>query len=72
MYKFGDAVIHPSPCIKIIGVNVDQHLYLQSHVDLIVRRCYATLGVLSKVAHKLPQSVKKIIVEMYSLTSYIA
>ena len=45
-------------------MTVDGGLSFEGHVSNVVRRCYATLGGLSKLAHKLPEAVKKMIVEM--------
>ena len=62
--KFDDVTISPSPAVKVLGVTVDGGLSFEGHVSNVVRRCYATLGGLSKLAHKLPEAVKKMIVEM--------
>ena len=57
-------MIHPSPTTKILGVVVDSELTFQPHVTAVIRRCYATLGGMSKSARGLPREVKKLIVEM--------
>ena len=62
--QFGDASIRPSSTVKVLGMDVDAGLTFEKHVSGTVRRCYATLGGLSKMAGKLPESVKKMIVEM--------
>ena len=62
--QFGDAVIGPSATTKILGVVVDSGLSFESHVSTVIRRCYATLGELSKSARGLPREVKKLIVEL--------
>ena len=61
---FGDVTIRPSPTVKVLGMVVDGGLTFEKHVSGVVRRCYATLGGLSKMTHKLPEAVKKMIVEM--------
>ena len=61
--QFGDVSIRPSPAVKVLGMDVDGGLTFEKHVSSIVRRCYATLGGLSKMAGKLPEPVKKMIVE---------
>ena len=61
--RFGEALIHPSDTVKIMGVVVDSGLCFEAHISSVVRRCYATLGGLAKLTRKLPQSVKKMIVE---------
>ena len=62
--QFGTAVIQPSTATKILGVVVDSGLTFESHVTAVIRRCYATLGGLSKSARGLPKEVKQLIVEM--------
>ena len=62
--RFGDASIRPSPTVKVLGMTVDGGLTFEAHVSGVVRRCYATLGGLSKMTGKLPEAVKKMIVEM--------
>ena len=61
---FGDVTISPSPTVRVLGMVVDGGLTFETHVSSVVRRCYATLGGLSKMTHKLPEAVKKMIVEM--------
>ena len=60
--------INPSFHTKLLGVETDQLLSFQNHISVIVRKCYATLGglslSLSKMTRKLPQCIKKMIVEM--------
>ena len=60
---FGAAKIKPSASVKILGVAVDNSLTFDDHVSLVIRRCYATLGGLSKLSNRLPKEVKKMIVE---------
>ena len=62
--RFEGTVIQPSANAKILGVIVDSGLTFESHVSAVIRRCYATLGGLSKSARGLPREVKKMIVEM--------
>ena len=62
--QFDNAMIHPYPTTKILGVVVDSELTFQPHVTAVIRRCYATLGGMSKSARGLPREVKKLIVEM--------
>ena len=57
--RFGDASIRPSPTVKVLGMTVDGGLTFEAHVSGVVRRCYATLGGLSKMTGKLPEAVKK-------------
>ena len=62
--NFGNVTIKPSPTVKVLGMTVDAGLKFESHVSGVVRRCYATLSGLSKMTDKLPEAVKKMIVEM--------
>ena len=57
--RFGDVTIRPSPMVKVLGMTVDGGLTFEAHVSSVVRRCYATLGGLSKMTGKLPEAVKK-------------
>ena len=56
---FGAAKIKPSASVKILGVAVDKSLTFDDHVSLVIRRCYATPGRLSKLSNRLPKEVKK-------------
>ena len=60
---FGGINIRPSPKVKVLGMDIDEGLTFEAHASSVVRRCYATLGGLSKMAGKLPEEVKKMIVE---------
>ena len=62
--QFGGAMIRPSATTKILGVMVDSGLTFESHITAVIRRCYATLGGLSRSARDLPRDVKRMIVEM--------
>ena len=57
-------MIRPSATSKILGVIVDSGLTFESHVTAVIRRCYATLGGLSRSARGLPREVKLMSVEM--------
>ena len=61
--RFGDTDVKPSPTAKILGVVVDDGLNFDAHVTTVVKRCYATLGGLAKFSYRLPEQVKKMIVE---------
>ena len=75
--NFGNAVIHPSTSVKVLGVAVDCNLTWASHVSLVVRRCYAIMSGLSKLSHRLSSDVKRFLIEslvfphiLYCLTVY--
>ena len=61
--RFGDVSIQPSPVVKVLGMSIDRGLSFEPHISSVIRRCYATLGGLSKMTVKLPESVKRLIVE---------
>ena len=61
--SFNDATLSPSSKVKILGIIVDEHLTWEGHVSLVVRRCYATLRGLSKLAHRLSNDVKRFLIE---------
>ena len=59
----GDAKIEPSSSTKVLGMMVDSSLTFEAHISAVIRRCYATIGGLSKFSRSLPESVKKMIIE---------
>ena len=61
--KFNEAKIHPSPSAKVLGVTVHSNLTFEAHISSVIRRCYATMGSLAKLARSLPEEVKKMIIE---------
>ena len=60
---FNGTTLVPSANAKILGIIVDGHLTWESHVSLVVRRCYAALRGLSKMSHSLSRDVKKFLIE---------
>ena len=62
--RFGEVAIKPSSTVKVLGMTVDGGFNFEAHVSSVVRRCYATLGSLSQMTGKLPETVKRMIVEM--------
>ena len=61
--RFGNSMIHPSESAKILGIILDSNLTFEKHVSVIRKRCYATLSGLSKFTHRLPEEVKKLLIE---------
>ena len=61
--RFGEAQIHPSATVKVLGVTVDSHLTFEVQISSVIRRCYATIGGLSKLSRSLPEEVKKMIIQ---------
>ena len=61
--QFGEVVIRPPSKAKILGFILDSNLKFENHISAIVQRCYATLSGLAKFARRLPQQVKKLIIE---------
>ena len=75
--NFGGVCVEASPSVKLLGMSVDCHLTWSSHVFLVVRRCYAIMGGLAKLSHRLSPDVKKFLIEalvfphiVYCLTVY--
>ena len=58
--SFNNATLVPCNSVKLLGIVVDDRLTWESHVSLVVRRCYATLRGLSKLSHSLTHDVKKV------------
>ena len=61
--SFNNATLVPCNSVKLLGIVVDDRLTWESHVSLVVRRCYATLRGLSKLSHSLTHDVKKFLME---------
>ena len=59
----GDVKIEPSSSTKILGMMVDSSLTFEDHTSAVIRRCYATIGGLSKLSRSLPETVKKMLIE---------
>jgi hypothetical protein len=59
--KFGDDSLNFVPKVKYLGVLIDQRLNFGEHVDFIVKKCSAIVGILFKLRNVLPPSVRKII-----------
>ena len=61
--RFGNATLHPSSNAKILGFTLDSNLSFEKHVSTMTQRCYATLSGLSKFTYRLPEEVKKFLIE---------
>ena len=61
--KFGDANISPSSHAKILGVYVDSALSWEKQVSQVTRRCFHVLVGLSKLRHRIPFEIKKLLIE---------
>jgi hypothetical protein len=59
--KFGDDSLNFVPKVKYLGVLIDQRLNFSEHVDFIVKKFSAIVGILFKLRNVLPPSVRKII-----------
>ena len=53
-------VIKPIDSMKILGVTLDQHLTLKTHIDNVVRKCHGLIGALSRAVPFLPRSLLKL------------
>ena len=61
--KMGETQIEPSATVKVLGVTIDSNLTFDAQISSVIRRCYATMSGLAKLAHSLPKEVKQIIIE---------
>ena len=61
--NFGNAEIPLSQAVKVLGMTLDSNLSFDAQVSTVIRRCYATMGGLAKLARSLPEEVKKMIIE---------
>ena len=61
--NFAGAEVRPTMKMKVLGVTLDPELKWEDHVSMAIRRSYATLAGLAKLAHSLPTAVKKFVVE---------
>ena len=59
----GDVKIEPSSSTKMLGMMVASSLTFEDHISAVIRRCYATIGGLSKLSRSLPETVKKMLIE---------
>ena len=60
---FDGATLHPAHKVTVLGVVLDKSLTFEDHISVVIRRCYATLGGLSKMSRRLPEEVKKLLIE---------
>lgn len=61
--RFGQAQIHPSAAVKVLGVIIDDSLTFEAQISSVIRRCYATMGGLAKFSRAIPEEIKKMIIE---------
>jgi len=52
--------ITPSSSVKLLGFLLDQHLTFSEHIDTVVSKCHALLGVLARAAPSLPRELLKL------------
>ena len=62
---FDGATLHPAQKVKVLGVVLDKSLTFEDHISVVIRRCYATLGGLSKMSRRLPEEVKNYLLKVW-------
>ena len=55
-----DVSIKPAPFVKLLGVHLDQHLTMTTHIDKTVKKCHGVLGALSKASSVLSCKLVKL------------
>ena len=61
--NFDETQIRLSPAVKVFGVTVYSNITFEAQISSVIRRCYATMGGLAKLARSLSGQVKKMIIE---------
>ena len=56
----GDCTVKLETSVKLLGVHLDQHLTMATHVDKTVKKCHGLLGVLSRASATLSQKLLKL------------
>jgi hypothetical protein len=65
-----DAVIEPSNCIKLLGVNIDNTLSFRTHVNELVKRCAQQVNALCRLSHVLNTNCKVKILEAFVMANF--
>ena len=63
-----DKIIEQLPCVKLLGVQVDENLSWKQHCEDLLKDCSKALGLLFKFSRYIPSKVLKIIAEALILS----
>jgi hypothetical protein len=63
--NFGSQSLNLVSKVKYLGVWIDNRLKFRDHIDFLIKKCSAIVGILYKLKNVLPFSVKRVI--YYSL-----
>ena len=61
--RCGDTQLERTPCTKLLGVYMDQHLTWSDQVNNLLSSCYGTLTVLRRLKNLAPFEVRKTLAE---------
>ncbi len=65
-----DINIEPTPCIKLLGVTIDNQLKFSKHISNICIKAGCNLNALKRVAKSLPVNVKLLLYKTYILCHF--
>src|SRR6267154_2594041 len=57
----GDSSILPSNTAKLLGVTLDHHFTMATHIDVVAKKCHGLLGVLRRAGSYLPTTLLTLI-----------
>ena len=57
----GGTSLSPAPHVHILGVTIDQHFTMATHIQLVSKKCHGLLGVLRRAASYLTPSLLKLV-----------
>jgi hypothetical protein len=59
--NFGSQSLNLVSKVKYLGVWIDNRLKFRDHIDFLMKKCSAIMGILYKLKNVLPFSVKRVI-----------
>ena len=63
-----DKIIEQLPCVKLLGVQVDENLSWKQHCKDLLKDCSGALGLLFRFSRYIPSKVLKVIAEALILS----
>jgi hypothetical protein len=58
--KTTNAVLKPLESVKLLGVHLDQHFTMSTHIDKVTKKCHGLLGALSRATPCLTEKLLKL------------